>query len=346
MDFRKKNGPAIAPNDSRPDRQQLSSKMPVITILPHGVSCGCAPSNNSHERSKREAAHGWSDKATRNNTRWLQSVDHDHLDGDGYACTLTIRKSPATPENWATIRDQLFKRLIRMGAVRLHWVCEWQERRVPHLHLAVWFNGKEGAPQALENPCSTIVRHWIEITRLLGVSPRAQHVIPIAEFGGWSKYVSKHASRGAQHYQRNINSRPPNWQTSGRVWGYRGKWHTIEPIKLEVTPATFYQFRRIMQKLRLQDARRGNSLDRIEHAKGLLHHRCSKLGRILGMSDWMDRSMTVDVIGHLMLQSDSKRRSTPDRCTCTECTAERYAKYFRTGVRDKRQWSSNPVPHH
>lgn len=302
--------------------------MPVITILPHGVSCGCAPRNNSHKRAKREATSGWSDKATRNNTRWLQSVDHSHLDGDGYACTLTIRQSPQTPEEWATIRDQFFKRLMRMGAVRLHWVCEWQQRRVPHLHVAVWFKDEGGWPQALQNPSTTVVRHWIEITRLLGVSPRSQHITPIEKFGGWAEYVSKHASRGAKHNQRNIAARPRGWQTSGRVWGYRGDWKTIEPIKLEIHDTAFYQVRRILQRLRLQDAKQSGNTDRIHQAHSLLQTNCSKIGRVRGLSDWMHSSISTEVVRHVMTTTTAKPAKGFDHCTCRDCQTQRYAELF------------------
>ena len=318
--------------------------MPVVSILAHGVSVGSPPSNNDHLREKRSTTTGWSAKATRNNTRWLQSVDHQSLDGQGYALTLTVRDSPATSDDWKAIRTNFFRRLARMGFRRLHWVVEWQRRRVPHLHCAVWFDDEDDTSPPDQS--HKIVDHWMAVTANLGVSARAQHVVSIHEFGGWSKYVSKHASRGMDHYQRSAAAQPAGWTSSGRVWGHRGNWETIEPIKLEIDSTTFYQFRRIMQKLRLQDARQSNSLDRIKHAKGLLHHRCSKLGRVLGLSDWMDRSTATDVIGYLMLQGDSKQPSDPDICTCNDCIAQRYSEYFRTGSRDKRQWSSNPVSHH
>lgn len=270
--------------------------MPVLSILAQGVSVGVAPTNNNHDREKRGTATGWSTKATRNNTRWLQSVDSSRLDGKGYAVTLTLRRCPDTAKQWAALRQAFFARLRRAGMTRMHWVVEFQRRRVPHLHCALWFDNDatDKANGAL------VLRHWLAVSYSHGSGRRGQDAKPIHAFTGWSQYVSKHASRGMDHYQRSTESQPPGWESPGRVWGHFGLWPMVEPIKVDLTSAAFYQLRRILQKIRLKDAERHGDKKRIKQAKKLLKSHSLNHGRVMGMADWMDRDLALEIVRMLM----------------------------------------------
>jgi hypothetical protein len=61
------------------------------------------------------------------------------------------------------------------------------------------------------------VREWLSLAAAYGAGEVGQAVVPITGALGWSKYLSKHASRGVAHYQR--QGTPPGWTKTGRLWG-------------------------------------------------------------------------------------------------------------------------------
>lgn len=263
----------------------------------------------NHTPPPRGKANGWSAGAARRNTEWLQSVDHDQLDGHGYACTFTVYRCPPSPEEWANLRRRFVKRLERMGMIRLHWVTEWQERRVPHLHLAAWF-----ANEGIE---TEIRRHWLEVMAKYRPAESRQHVAPIYEMGGWSEYVSKHAARSANHYQRNNWARPRGWKSSGRIWGHCDNWETIEPVRVQLSLAAFHRYRRMIRNWRKADAK-GNPSRRIQARRMLRNGKDNrrdeygfplepltpdelrKANAVRGTSEWIPEAVSYAMLKYLM----------------------------------------------
>lgn len=275
--------------------------MPVLTILAHGATAGVAPGQKTHIAARGNTI-GWSTAATRRNTAFLRSVNHDALTGHGHAGTLTLRNCPDSPEDWHRTRTNFVKRLRRIGLTRMHWVVEWQKRRVPHLHIAVWFDQPgDFGPE--------IKAHWIESAMQYRPALLSQTVVPITSFGGWAQYVAKHSARGAGHYQRNIAARPSGWTSSGRVWGKCGQWPTIEPKRLEIAPRAFHALRRAMRSWRIADARMRKNPRQVTQARTMLRCRNRDLSNVRGVSEWIPQEVTdrlvtwLTVTGHSVLDS-------------------------------------------
>ena len=73
---------------------------------------------------------------------------------------------------------------------------------------------------------------------------------------GWLQYLSKHAARGAAHYQRAQGSIPSGWEgMTGRMWGHLGDFPTHEPLGLELDDCGWFRFRRIVRGWRCAPAR-------------------------------------------------------------------------------------------
>jgi len=229
--------------------------MRTFKVYRHGFTIGTAPAKNDHDREKRGQVHGWSMSATRRNTAFLRSVYEPdlHQTADGvelgaFAVTLTLKDCPGTSDDWHKLRRAYMMRLARLGLYRSHWVTEWQRRGVPHLHGAFWFP-RHVMPW-------DIVRAWTDVSADYGAKDRGQHITPITDAVGWFKYLSKHASRGVSHYQRNPENIPPEWKKkTGRVWGKTGDWPVSEPVQLTLDDRAFYAMRRIAKRWRVADAR-------------------------------------------------------------------------------------------
>lgn len=192
---------------------------------------------------------GWSAAAVRRHKRWLYSVEAPQLDGQGDAVTLTLQACPASEDDWRRCVAALFEALRRAGMTRWHWVVEWQRRGVPHLHLAVY--GPEGS--GLSRPGYVTVGAWLRIAAEFGPHPVAQFVTPISGPVGWLKYLSKHASRGVAHYQR--QGKPEGWETTGRLWGYGGAWPLAEPLEGRLSTQEMWRVRRMVQRYAIAQAR-------------------------------------------------------------------------------------------
>ena len=90
---------------------------------------------------------------------------------------------------------------------------------------------------------------------------------------GWLQYLSKHAARGAAHYQRAQGSIPSGWEgMTGRMWGHLGDFPTHEPLGLELDDCGWFRFRRIVRGWRCAQARseRKVSPGRIKSARRML----------------------------------------------------------------------------
>lgn len=236
--------------------------------------------NNSHQRAKRGEVEGWSEGATRRNTAFLRSIREDRLTGAGVAFTLTLRECPETATEWHRIRRAFEKRMSRAGMIRLHWVTEWQRRGVPHLHGAIWWPDKYDLSAPIEA--------WVKVAERYGASRRGQHARMIDGPVGWFQYLSKHASRGVKHYQRNADSIPLGWQKkTGRVWGKSGDWPIDEPVRYTLDQPGFFAFRRLVRAWRKADSRESGDRYRIRTARAMLTCNDRPRSEVRGVSEWL-----------------------------------------------------------
>lgn len=264
--------------------------MRTISVYLHGVTMGTPPRNPPKAPSKRAECKGWSSSATRRNVAFLRSIVPTTLTGQGEAFTLTLKKCPESFEVWAAMRDQLLKRLFRAGAVRIHWVTEWQRRGVPHLHGCIWWDGDRSEWYG------AVLYHWLQLASEYGVSPKAQTCKPITNAVGWFQYCAKHAARGVKHYQRDSSNIPVGWQKTGRMWGYRGEWDIAEPMALSCDDTTYYRARRMVRSWRIADARAAGDVFRLKTARGML--RCNKreLSNVRGVSEWVTQDVLIAML--------------------------------------------------
>lgn len=266
--------------------------MRTVTLYRHGLTMGTPPKMPPKSPAKRGEVNGWSESATRRNTAFLRSVNDEQLpftlDGEpltALALTLTVKDCPESHRDWESIRNKFFKRLIRLGLYRCHWVTEWQRRGVPHLHGAFWFPdlGYWDNWERLKK----ILSHWLELTAPYGSTHAGQHFNGIYDTVGWFKYLAKHASRGVKHYQRSGDCMPAGWRSTGRMWGKTGDWPLIEKEKLTLTDSQFFAMRRLAKRWRLADARKQNNRFRIRSARRMLKHNDKDLSKLRGVSEWM-----------------------------------------------------------
>lgn len=187
-----------------------------MRLRPCGVSASCHVVNGQAPAGGglRGKVVGYSSGSARRNAAFLQSVDYSMLPAGGYSVTLTLRDLPS-PSDWRELKNALVNWLGHRGAsVLLHYVCEFQRRGVPHLHLAVWgVSGKD------------IVRWWLAHTRRRWRSlPQGQHHRRIRTPAHWARYCAKHGARGLAHYQRNRDTLPAAWRedSAGHMWGKSG----------------------------------------------------------------------------------------------------------------------------
>lgn len=94
---------------------------------------------------------------------------------------------------------------------------------------------------------------WLRLAAPYRAGEIAQAVVPITGAEGWLKYLSKHASRGVAHYQR--QGKPVGWTSTGRLWGKGGSWPTGEPVKVDLEGLTFHRFRRMVRGYVVAEAR-------------------------------------------------------------------------------------------
>jgi hypothetical protein len=110
------------------------------------------------------------------------------------------------------------------------------------------------------------------------------------------KYLSKHAARGAKHYQR--QGHPEGWEKTGRLWGYTGDWPTFEPMELTgLNSVEFYRVRRILRAWARADARAAGDWKRLSY---LRHPRRvdEKTSRFQGVSEWIPEHVTLRLIDY------------------------------------------------
>jgi len=285
----------------------------MIKSYPSGMLLYVQPTKTNLEPDKRGDTKGWTRKATRSNTRFLYSIEADKLTGYGYAFTLTIRDLPETPKDWSDCRKNFLDVCRRLDLLRYHWVNEWQRRGVPHLHGCLYFESEKQI-----NDLRRLLSHWCRIAYPYGAKFQAQQLKPITDQQGWVKYLSKHASRGADHYQR--ANKPMQWAKTGRVWGKGGDWPTNETL-IEIPYYLIHIMRRLIRNWRLADARQllpvqfgdtkilpdsplyrefvpGGFRDakRIKSARKLLKVNDRKKSSVRGMSEWIGAELCADML--------------------------------------------------
>lgn len=273
--------------------------------MPGGIKAAVLSDHVRKAPPIRGEIQGWTVSASRRNAGFLKSVDPVRLDGFGVALSLTIKDVPASAEDWQRCIDVFFKRLRRAGMIRYHWVIEWQRRGCPHLHAMVFFDQPSSVPD--------ITGAWIEVTRAYRPSPSGQHVVAIHDAHGWFRYLAKHCSRGASHYQRDRRSLPKSWHKTGRLWSKGGDWPISEvPFLMEV--AAFHRLRRlVLSHLRSEARTELLSAQRVKnpHQRAVrvsaALRRCSYLRRlpkipdrnrstVRAISEWVPESLTSEML--------------------------------------------------
>src|SRR5450830_781949 len=253
--------------------------------------------SGSHERAKRGEVVGWTVAAVRRQTRWLYSVEIGGLTGTGFALTLTLGDVLPTSVEWNRLRRAWLDRVVYLGAIRTHWVVEWQERGFPHLHAAVYF--PEGTSAAMGPRLGAA---WLDLAGWTGARLGGQDCKPIAGPLGWLKYLSKHAARGVNHYQR--QGKPVAWNKTGRLWGHGGDWPTPLPIEATITNAEFYRFRRLVRSWRVADARAAalrwddpkHRWSRLVYARRMLRCPDAQASRFRGVSEWIPQAWALRLL--------------------------------------------------
>lgn len=262
--------------------------MATLSAYPNGLTMGCTNMGNPNP-PKRGRVTGWTPAAARRHTKWLYSVDADGLTGCGYAVTLTVRDTPPSPEAWQAARRRWLGRLRGRGLVRVHWVVEWQERGTPHLHTAVYFDHELTPLERWQ-----LVGDWLDVASEWGAGPSSQYVLPIDGPVGWLRYLSKHASRGVHHYQR--QGKPDGWETSGRLWGHSEGWPTLQPVQATLTTAEFHRFRRLVRSWRVANARAAGDLRRLRYARRMLACPDARLSAVRGVSEWIPEAVALRLL--------------------------------------------------
>lgn len=279
--------------------------MPVISVYRHGVTGGIPPTKNDHQRGLRDQVNGWSDSATRRNTRFLYSVNEAALgDGLGLAITLTLKDCPPSSDDWHKLRRAFIRRLERMGMIRCHWVTEWQRRGVPHLHGVVFFPEPENYAQLHQS----IENHWLQVADAYRPRRHAQTVKPVTGIVGWFQYVSKHAARGVKHYQRSAENIPAGWHKTGRMWGHTGHWPIQEAERYELDREAWFAFRRVVRSWRIADARGAGQVRRVRQAKRMLRANKRETGEVRGVSEWLSQAQAERICLYLAAQGYKVRR--------------------------------------
>lgn len=271
----------------------------TLKVYPNGLTAGITPSHSVTPSGLKTDVKGWSLDSSRSNTRFLYSVRSEDLTGYGLALSLTVRECPETHDDWKKCREALVKQLVRLGMTRLHWLTEWQRRGFPHMHAAVWFPDP-GSDLERQRLALTILAAWLRITAAYRSLQRSQTVAPITDEIGWLQYLSKHAARGAAHYQRAAAGIPKGWIKTGRMWGHRGEWPTDEPIALELSDwLSWFRFRRLCRSYRLSQARQQGKRLSVRAARRMLRCTNDKVAAFRGVSGWIPRETVLAFLDYL-----------------------------------------------
>lgn len=273
--------------------------MAIISVYQHGVRMGTPGMNKNPP--KRGRIGGWTSQSSRRNSVFLQSVVISQLTGWGFAFTLTLRHCPESSDDWRALRKAYFMRLCRAGAIRGHWVTEWQARGCPHLHGCVYFPDTGNHLDFMR--WQTLIRDaWLFLAKPYKPAKGQQKVYRVTDTLGWLRYTAKHADRGAWHYQRSPENIPKSWQMkTGRIWGKFGDWPTRDRMRFEVSREWGFRFRRLVRAWAIADAR-GEKYPKsanIEACRRMLKCNQRALSEVRGVGRWCPQSVTLELIGFL-----------------------------------------------
>lgn len=229
-------------------------KIPKLSVRSTGFN-GVNAINTKPPSIERGSSKGWTQATARRNKIFLQSVVSAqiiHL--QGFAFTLTFREIPETPRILAKLIDNLTKFLARNGVEHYHWVIEWTRKGIPHIHGVAFAQNDKLPPCPTRHDLQTanqyqwdplgIKKYWVKSTPKYDTLHRSQFVTPVYGIDGWFKYVSKHASRGLDHFQRQRDSLPISWQgQTGRMWGKSRDW-PLRADDFDISRKAFFQIRR------------------------------------------------------------------------------------------------------
>jgi hypothetical protein len=265
---------------------------------------------NNGKAGIRDEIGGWTAASSRRNMRFLWSVATDQLTGAGYSFTLTIRNCPETPEDWASWCNVYWKRLEAAGAIRIHWVIEWQRRGCPHLHGSVYFP----SDMPLRDVDNVLLDGWV-YRNPFSPGRGQQRSLPIYDVVGWGQYVAKHAARGVRHYQRSPENIPTHWQgKTGRMWGKRGKWPETAPLRIELEDQKgdggWHAFRRLVRSYAVAMARLKGDRAAQFYARAMLKSNRRDLAECRGISSWVPRAIVEQFMENLDGRGFSVRAST------------------------------------
>lgn len=281
--------------------------MPTLIVYRNGVTAHQAKSHPVKGGPRGETK-GWTPAVANRQKKWLWTVDPDSLGEGGYSVTLTVKDCPASPEVWAKMRRAWLKRIERKyDVVRVHWVTEWQARGVPHMHAAVYLGAPEAGGRGVSaqtqlhpNMAALLVVEWLEVCDFFEAeaSFHAQDGKPIDGALGWLKYLSKHAARGANHYQR--TGHPDSWNKTGRMWGHTGDWPRVEPMNLpDLAPHEFYRLRRINRRWAQAEAKKSKDWARLAYLRRQASRYDKRLSRVVASAEWIPEDATLRLIDYL-----------------------------------------------
>lgn len=142
-----------------------------------------------------------------------------------------------------------------------------------------------------------VVAVWLRMAAEYGPGRIAQASVPITGAEGWLKYLSKHASRGVAHYQR--QGKPTGWESTGRLWGHGGSWPLVEPVAGVLDDQAFRRLRRMVRGYVIAEARswavqqvpgtkeHRDAWGRVSWARRMLRCNDRGLSAVRGMSEWV-----------------------------------------------------------
>lgn len=144
---------------------------------------------------------------------------------------------------------------------------------------------------------------WLRLAAEYRPGEVGQEHVEITGPLGWLEYLSKHASRGVAHYQR--QGKPAGWESTGRLYGHGGSWPVVEPLSMVVDDPTMRRLRRLVRSYVVADARswavqqvpgtrkHRDAWARAAWARRMLRCNDRGLSAVRGMSEWVPGSVLL-----------------------------------------------------
>lgn len=174
------------------------------------------PRYNRNQKT-RGVTNGWSAGVQRRFSKALGNLDLPAFMNLGlavYSMTLTIRDCPYSSESWGLLRKKFMEKLEHEGMLACVHVTEWQIRGVPHLHMVGVFDS------VIEY--NKIINWWCGIARTYSPRPAGQHIRTVWDLAGIMGYFRSHMNKSGKSMQRDTKLIPKGWESTGRMWGFRG----------------------------------------------------------------------------------------------------------------------------